>query len=390
MITVEQDKIFLEFSHLKHDPLAEEIQPYANRINLLVEWVHEYLCKPHPELGRTGPVCPFVPTALENKLLWVSIFPNVDGNTDQETLRQIVLTERDRFLNMEPKRGNSAQFKAFLLLFPHLPDPHSHDVVDSIQAGLQEHFVEKGLMVGEFHPGPPDKRGLWNETFKPLHCPIPLLAIRHMVPTDILFLKDQSALVSEYLRIFGDMVPTKFQYLVEEAATKFGFDLPDKVHSTSSAPTVIYILQKHRIPYSVHRHATYPKKIKRPQDFAEVLGRDVASISKALFVRDPAREAYAILVCGAARKVDMAVVARRMGVTQLEMADLSELQEKVGHPPLAVTPIGVDGMTVFMDEDLFRFEDIMTGAGVPKMEIQLSPQDLQHLSKAEVFRFVQD
>ena len=387
MLKTQQDKLFFEFSQLKQDPLPEGIRPYGERIGVLVQWLHQYLCKPHPELGRTGPVCPFVPTALENRTLFVSFFPEVTGETTHDQWERLVLAERDQFLAMEPRRGNEAQFKAFLLLFPNLPDPMSHDQIDSVQARLQEQFVNRGLMVGEFHSGPPDKRGLWNEGFRPLACPVPLLAIRHMVPTDILFLKGRSTLVAQYLRYFGDAVPGKFKHLVEEAAHKFGFDLPDKKAKTSSAPTVIYHLQKNNIPYMVYRHSVFNKPIKRPEDFAEVLGCDVARISKALFVRDPKRTRFAILVCGATRKVDMQAVARRMGVKRLVMADLSELQQRVGHPPLAVTPIGVEGIPVFMDADLFRFPTILTGAGVPKMEMSLSPKDLQSLSQAEVFAF---
>jgi len=387
MTTIQADKLFFKFSSLKKRPLQKSIQPYVDRISILVKWVDEYLCEPHPELGRTGPVCPFVPTALEKRLLYVSFYPNVNKNTDHNQLKEIVAEERDNFLNMEPRLGNNAQFKAILLLFPNLPDPHSNQVIDSIQSSLQEDFVEKGLMVGEFHPGPPDKRGLWNEGFRPLYCPVPLLAIRHMVPTDILFLKNKSTLVAEYLRIFGDLVPSKFQHLVEEAAEKFGFHLPDKQVASSSAPTVIYLLEKNKIAYSVFRHSVFDKPIRQPEDFAQALGYDVARISKALFVRDPKKQNYAILVCAATRKADLSRVAAHMGVPRLQLADADELRTQVGHPPKAVTPIGVDGMDVYMDEDLFRFPTILTGAGVPKMEIEISPHDLQRLSASTVLSF---
>ena len=388
MITVSEDKLFYEFSQLEDESLPQPIHDFASIIEKLVEWVHEYLCKPHPELGRTGPVCPFVPTALEHKLIYVKFFPQVTTEMNLGKIKEMILQERDLFLAMEPKRGNTAQFKAFLMLFPNLPDPQSHHIMEQVQEPLQQDFVEKGLMIGEFHAGPPDKAGLWNKGFRPLGCPVPLLAIRHMVPTDILFLKGESPLVAQYLRYFGDMVPTKFKHLVEDAAEKFGFDLPDKAHNASSAPTVIYILQKNKIPYTVYRHSVFEKPIERPEDFAQALNCDVACISKALFVRDPDCTAYAILVCAATRKVDMKAVASKLGVKKLVLADLDELKAKVGHPPLAVTPIGVEELPVFMDEDLFRFPTILTGAGVPKMEIKLSPVDLQKLSSAEVFSFV--
>jgi len=388
MITLAKEKLFLKLSDLKSQPRPEPVRDYGDPIEQLLNWVDEYLCKPHQELGRAGPVCPFVPTALEMGLLYLLIFPRVDQDTDLEEMRQLVLHERDQFLTMEPRQGNAAQFKSFLMIFPNIPSPQAHEVIDRLQASLQESFVERGLMVGEFHPGPPNKRGLWNETFRPLACPIPLLAIRHMVPTDILFLKEKSSLVAEYLRLFGDMVPSKFVHLVEEAADRFGFDLPDKAASRSSAPTVIYHLEKNKISYNIHRHSTHDGPIRQPADFARALGYDVACISKTLFVRDPKRSRYALLVCGAAGKADLKKVAAHLGVPRLEFASDEERRQMVGHPRFSITPIGTEGIPTIIEKELFRFPSILTGSGVPKMEIELAPQDLQRLSNAEVLSFL--
>lgn len=386
MLVSQVEKIVVSFNALD-ETCPESLKPFQKKLHNITRWVHDYLCKPHPELGRSGPVCPFVPTAIEKGLLQVIVYPGVTMETDRQTIHQIMLDERDAFLNTQPMRGNNAQFKAFLLIFPNLPDPQSHQIIDSIQSHLQEDFVEKGLMVGEFHPGPPDKVGLWNTSFRPLDCPEPMLAIRHMVPTDILFLKDQDNLVAEYLRIFGDLVPSRFRHLVEEAAARFGFDLPETNPKTSSAPTVIYHLEKNKIPYKVHRHAEHDTPIIRPEDFALALQYDVARISKALVVRDTSSEVFAILVCGATRKANLKRVASELGVKRLELATLADLKNKVGLPPLAVTPIGLRELPTFIDADLFRFETILTGAGVPKMELELSPEDLAELSMAKKLAF---
>jgi len=381
MLTAARDKLSTSLAHLRRDPLPAPLRAYRDTLETLLDWVEDYLCKPHPSLGRTGPVCPFTAPALEQDLLTVSFFPGV---RDAAAVREIVRGERDIFLSTEPRRGNTAQFKCFLLLFPDIDPDDINTTIDAAQASLQESFVSRGLMVGEFHSGPPDKRGLWNAEFRPLACPVPLLAIRHMVPTDILFLKDKSTLVADYLRQFGDMVPGKMRHLVEEAAERFGFDLPEKTKGSSSAPTVIYYLQKHGVPYRLHRHAEQDREIERPEDFAAALGYDVARISKALFVCDRDSDTYAILVLGATRKADLTAVARLLGCGRLTLAGLDELSERVGHPPKAVTPIGLEEMPTFIDRDLMGFETILTGAGVPRMEIELSPDDLVALSRASI------
>jgi len=70
-------------------------------------------------------------------------------------------------------------------------------------------FVENGLMIGQFHPLPPVEGGLWTKDFRPLRCPVPLLAIRHMVPTDLPFLTRDRRLLDGYYRVFGDDLPPR-------------------------------------------------------------------------------------------------------------------------------------------------------------------------------------
>ena len=77
---------------------------------------------------------------------------------------------------------------ALMVLFPAV-GPHDVPwVIDAPQRHLKTEFVERGLMVGEFHAGPPMAAGLHNPRFRPLRSPVPLLAIRAMVPTDLPFL----------------------------------------------------------------------------------------------------------------------------------------------------------------------------------------------------------
>ena len=36
------------------------------------EWIKSFIVKPNKELGRDGPVCPFVPKSLEYRTLWLA------------------------------------------------------------------------------------------------------------------------------------------------------------------------------------------------------------------------------------------------------------------------------------------------------------------------------
>lgn len=74
--------------------------------------------------------------------------------------------------------------------------------VDTVQRRLKPVFVERHLMIGQFFEEC-EEPGLWNADFRPLKTPVPLLAIRSMVPTDVAFLHHDNSLLESYLDKFG-------------------------------------------------------------------------------------------------------------------------------------------------------------------------------------------
>ena len=78
---------------------------------------------------------------------------------------------------------------------------------------MKDAFVRQGLMVGQFHPRS-EQSGLWNEDFRPLRAPIPLLAIRRMVSSDLPFLLDSASHLSAYLDRFAPGIPSHIRRLL--------------------------------------------------------------------------------------------------------------------------------------------------------------------------------
>jgi prolyl-tRNA editing enzyme YbaK/EbsC (Cys-tRNA(Pro) deacylase) len=363
-------------------PLDAAAEPNGHPALLAVAtWARTYLCCPHAELGRNGPICPFVPGALQKHLLFAAIYE--DEKLDVATLEAIALREMERFIALPPVSGNEAQFKSLLMLFPALPADRVAALIETAQANLQRHFVPNGLMVGEFHAGPPQKRGLWNTEFRPLYSPVPMLVIRHMVPTDLLFLKDDAALFAEYVKIYGNAVPERFRAQFDDAARRFGLPAEGGGTALRAAPRITHALDAAAVAYRVHCHEDFPTPIRAPQDFADALGYAVARISKTLFVRCRDEERFFLLVCGMDKRANLRGIAQRLGAGRLEMASLAELQQRVGYPPTSVTPIAVDGIPVFIDETLLQHATVLAGAGVPRVEIEIAPGDLVALCGAQ-------
>ena len=150
------------------------------------EWVTNYLAKPHPQLGRSGSVCPFAAPAITKDTLRIAVVRLVDGIDKKSQVVEAVTHYRDAFL----KLGNSEETRilhAIMILFPDVQDHEAADLIDTTKEELKAGFIEQGLMLGEFHSKNPSP-GLHNPAFMPLRSAVPMLAIRRMVTTDYVFL----------------------------------------------------------------------------------------------------------------------------------------------------------------------------------------------------------
>jgi hypothetical protein len=188
------------FSQVKN--LMEPDHP----LSVTIQWIRQFLARPHKELGRPGPVCPFVPGAMVQDTIWLA---RVDlGSGDREAIKKTVARYRQQFLDLEPKSGDMVMMKAIMVVFPNLSADDA-TMVDEIQAELKPEFVAEGLMIGEFHERN-EGEGLRNPNFRPLRSPIPSMAIRFMVDSDLPFLHRMMyppalrvSFLKSYLRRFG-------------------------------------------------------------------------------------------------------------------------------------------------------------------------------------------
>ncbi len=185
------------------DEVAKGMVP-DHPLSITIDWMRRFLAKPHPDLGRGGNVCPWVPGAIAQDTIWLTAV----NSTDHAAIRQVVTQYRERFLDLEPKNGELSMMKSILIVFPNVPSDNAA-VVDQVQLELKPQFVDSGLMIGEFHERN-EGEGLRNPNFRPLRSPIPLLAIRFMVESDIPFLHRlmyppelRTRLLKSYIRRLG-------------------------------------------------------------------------------------------------------------------------------------------------------------------------------------------
>lgn len=166
-----------------------------------IAWVRSFLARPHPELGRAGPVCPFTPMALELDTIWM--IEVAESTPDQLRMQDTIEQCRQVFMETEPREGPLSINKVIMVVFSGMSADDA-PWIDALQAKLKPNFVDVGLMLGEFH-SKNETPGLRNEGFRPLRSPIPMLVIRHMVESDLPFLKrdcDTPEVRISYLRSY--------------------------------------------------------------------------------------------------------------------------------------------------------------------------------------------
>jgi len=201
----------------------EQIQQDIPYLIEVMEWVKSFLARHHPDLGRPGPVCPYVPHAFKSNSIEMAVVRT--KNCELKQIEEMVRNYRDIFLETAIKQKEATTTKAFLLIFPDVHIEDTTQIIDSIQQKLKPLFVESGLMIGEFHKRT-QSPGLHNPNFRPLRSPVPLLAIRFMGEFDLPFLQSPDdphlriRYLEAYLKYFSEQIKdeTKLKNIYETLA----------------------------------------------------------------------------------------------------------------------------------------------------------------------------
>ncbi|MFE4512724.1 DUF6875 domain-containing protein [Kitasatospora sp. NPDC056783] len=167
----------------------------------VLDWARDYISQPHPQLGRSGPICPFVPPAVKAEALHIAVHGEVDDTVDAARLNDLLRRYIPVFRRTPPLTGPEKSLKTIVTAFPNLSAQRA-TVLDDVHADLKTHFVRQGMMLGQFHPlcRAPAAR---NPAFGNKVSPVPLFALRHIAVHDILFLSSRPDWFAVYRSLFG-------------------------------------------------------------------------------------------------------------------------------------------------------------------------------------------
>ncbi|MEM7132149.1 MAG: DUF6875 domain-containing protein [Chloroflexota bacterium] len=175
----------------------ERIEDAQNVVN----WAKHTICSSHPDLGRAGPVCPFVPPSLKRNSFYLALHYEIDGQNKGEII-SLIQSYIKSFRHYLSTGAKDALYNTILVVFPNVLKENA-PIVDQIAKELKTSVVQLGLMLGEFHPNSKID-SIRNPNFHPMVSPYPMLVIRNMAVHDILFLHQQQSWFEEYNKRFGE------------------------------------------------------------------------------------------------------------------------------------------------------------------------------------------
>ena len=181
---------------------SELAESDLDALHAVADWIKTFVVSPHKDLGRAGPVCPFVPEALERKTLWLA--PEQIADLEVPAVVELINGYQRLFLDAQPTDGDDATYKVIVVVFTDLSADRAQGVFDDVLQHLAvPSYVEDGIVFGPFYEGH-EGTAIYNSSFRPFRSPVPFLFVRHGVISDWKFFLDNDDQLNRWAHRYGE------------------------------------------------------------------------------------------------------------------------------------------------------------------------------------------
>lgn len=181
---------------------SELAQSDLDALRAVADWIESFVARPHKNLGRPGPVCPFVPTSMERRTLWLA--PERIGGRGVQDAVDLVRSYQRLFLGAQPTDGDNAVYKSIVLVFTDLSADRANELFNDVLQDLAvPSYEDDGFVMGGFYEGN-EGTAIYNSSFRPFTSPVPFLLIRHAVISDWKFFLDDEAWLKLWRQRYGE------------------------------------------------------------------------------------------------------------------------------------------------------------------------------------------
>jgi uncharacterized protein DUF6875 len=195
----------------------------------VAEWITAFIARPHEDLGRAGPVCPFVPGALERKTLWLA--PEHSADRSVSDVVELMSGYKRLLADAGAADDEDALYRVIVVVFADLAPDRAGGLFDEVLEQLAvPSYVEEGMLFGPFHERN-DGTAIYNSSFHPFRAPVPFLFVRHGVLSDWKFFLDKEDWLSFWARRFGESAV----HALAEELRRFPWDAKSTVAARAEA-----------------------------------------------------------------------------------------------------------------------------------------------------------
>lgn len=171
-------------------------------LRAVADWINTFVARPHKDLGRAGPVCPFVLGALERNTLWLA--PEQIADRSVPDVVELINGYQRLFKDAQPTDGNDAIYKSFVVVFTDLLTDRAKAFFGAVLEHLAvPSYVKDGFVIGGFYEGN-EGTAIYNASFWPFTSPVPFLLVRQTVVGDWKFFLDNEDWLTLWARRYGD------------------------------------------------------------------------------------------------------------------------------------------------------------------------------------------
>jgi hypothetical protein len=171
-------------------------------LQAVAAWIRTFVVNPHKDLGRAGPVCPFVPESLERKVLWLA--PEQIADRRVPDVIELVSDYKRLLLDSRPADGDDAIYNVIVVVFTDLSADRAKGVFGEVVRNLAvPSYVDDGVLFGPYYEGN-EVTAIYNSSFRPFQSPVPFLFVRHGVVDDWKFFLDNEDWFNLWARRYGE------------------------------------------------------------------------------------------------------------------------------------------------------------------------------------------
>lgn len=147
------------------------------------------------------------------------------------------------------------------------------------------------------------------------------------------------------------------------------------------------ILDRHGISYNIYSYEKEDGKIDGIS-VANKIGKDVKFVYKTLVAQGASKEIY-VFVIPVACELDLKLAAKAAGEKNIHMIPVKDLNKWTGYIRGGCSPIGMKKhYKTFIDQSAEQLEAVVVSAGKIGMQVELSVEDLQMLTKAQFYSLI--